>query len=140
MIRIVLDANIFISALLKPGSHPDAIVRLVREGKLLLVTSIPICTEILRVLKYPKIRKRLNSTDAELAAFIDMLASVAVVTAGTLVLPPLEADPDDTKYLACAVEGAADYIISGDHHLTDLGTFRGIRIVEPAFFIGIWNR
>ena len=46
-------------------------------------------------------------------------------------------DPDDNKVLACALEGKADFIVSGDHHLTDIGSFRGIPIVKPDAFLGI---
>ncbi len=137
MVRIVLDANQFVSALLKPGSNPDLILRLVREEKALLLVSEAICAELLRVLTYPKIQKRLNCTEEILAAFIDKLRSVAVVIPGAVKLPPLAADPSDTKYLECAVEGKADFIISGDHHLTDLLVFQGIRIVDPAAFLAL---
>lgn len=135
MVRIVLDANQFVSALLKPGSNPDLILRLVRDEKVLLLASDAICEELLRVLTYPKIQKRLNCTEEMLTAFVDRLRSVAVVVPGLVKLPPLAADPSDTKYLECAVEGKADFIISGDHHLTDLPVFQGIRIIDPATFL-----
>lgn len=137
MIRIVLDTNLFVSALLKPGSNPDIILRLVKDEKVLLLMSGSICLEISRVLTYPKIRKRLIASDEELKNFVQLLSTVAIITPDTLNLPPLDADPDDTKYLVCAVEGHADFIISGDHHLTDLVMYRGIRIVTPGDFIRI---
>lgn len=137
MIRIVLDTNLFVSAILKPGSNPDLILHLVKDEKVLLLMSDSICHEISRVLDYPKIRKRLTISDEELKSFMQLLNAVAIMTPDTLVLPLLEADPDDTKYLVCAVEGRADFIISGDHHLTDLVMYRGIRIVTPADFIQI---
>ncbi len=137
MIRIVLDTNLFVSALLKPGSSPDIILRLVKDEKVLLLMSGSICLEISRVLTYPKIRKRLIASDEELKNFVQLLSTVAIITPDTLNLPPLDADPDDTKYLVCAVEGHADFIISGDHHLTDLAMYRGIRIVTPGDFIRI---
>jgi putative PIN family toxin of toxin-antitoxin system len=135
MVRIVVDANQFVSALLKPGSNPDAIMQLVREEKVLLLMSEAICGEILRVLTYPKIRNRLNRSDEYLADFVERLRTIAIITPGALSLDPLASDPDDTKYLACAVEGNADFIISGDRHLTELKSFRGIRIVDPATFL-----
>jgi putative PIN family toxin of toxin-antitoxin system len=137
MIRIVLDTNQFVSALLKPGSTPDKIIQMVREEKVLLLMSDTICDEMFRVLTYPKIRKRLAVSDADLQNFVQLLRTVAIITPGIINLPPLASDPDDTKFLVCAVEGRADYIISGDHHLTDLLIFRGIRIVTPADFIQI---
>ncbi|TWJ33038.1 putative toxin-antitoxin system toxin component, PIN family [Geobacter argillaceus] len=135
MIRVVLDTNQFISALLKPGSTPDVIMRLVREEKLLLVISEAICDEILRVLAYPKISCRIAASAEELCHFMAKIRTVALFTDGTLPIAPLAADPDDTKYLICAVEGRADFIVSGDHHLTDLKAFSGIRIVTPAEFL-----
>lgn len=137
MIRIVLDTNLFISALLKPGSNPDKIINLVREEKVLLLASDNICTEITRVLMYPKIRKRLVATDDDLMNFVNLFRTIAIRTPGLLVIPPLAADPDDTKYLVCAIEGRADFIVSGDHHLTDLVVFHGIRIVSASEFLQI---
>jgi putative PIN family toxin of toxin-antitoxin system len=137
MIRIVLDTNLFVSALLKPGSNPDLILHSVKDEKVLLLMSDSICHEISRVLTYPKIRKRLTASDEELKNFMQLLGAVAIITPGTLNLPPLNADPDDTKYLVCAVEGHADFIVSGDHHLTDLVMYRGIPVVTPADFIQI---
>lgn len=137
MIRIVLDTNLFVSALLKSGSNPDRIIQLVRDEKVLLLISDSICYEISGVLAYPKIRKRLTLSDEELITFVKLLDTVAIITPGTLNLPQLDADPDDTKYLVCAVEGRADFIVSGDHHLSDLVVYRGIRIVTPADFLQI---
>lgn len=137
MIRIVLDTNLFVSALLTPGSNPDIILHLVKDEKVLLLMSDSICREISRVLAYPKIRKRLTASDEELKNFVQLLSTVAIITPGTLNLPSLNADPDDTKYLVCAVEGHADFIVSGDHHLTDLVMYRGIRTVTPVEFIQI---
>lgn len=137
MIRIVLDTNLFISALLKPGSTPDKIINLVREEKVLLLVSDDICTEITRVLMYPKIRKRLVVTDEDLMNFLSLFQTIAISTPGLLSIPPLAADPDDTKYLVCAIEGRADFIVSGDHHLTDLIVFQGIRIVSASEFLQV---
>jgi len=135
MIRVVLDANQFVSALLKPGSNPDTIMRLVREEKVLLLMSEAICDEVVRVLAYPKIFKRLNCSHEQLNAFVNGVRAVAVITPGRLSLTPLAADPADTKYLECAVEGKADYLVSGDHHLLDLKSFQGVPIVDSVTFL-----
>jgi putative PIN family toxin of toxin-antitoxin system len=140
MIRLVLDANVFVSALLKPGSNPDRIMQQVRAEQVTLLLSEAICAEYLRVLTYPKIAARLGQSPSELADFIERLRFVAVFVPGGLRLPPLTTDPSDTKYLECAVEGKADLIVSGDHHLLDLGTHAGIRIVDAATGLAIINR
>ena len=57
---------------------------------------------------------------------------------GEGVVDVIKADPTDNKYLACAHEGEADYIVSGDHHLLDLGAYEGIQIITASEFISIW--
>lgn len=47
----------------------------------------------------------------------------------------IKEDPSDNKYLACAHEGEADYIVSGDHHLLDIKAFKGIEIIRPKVFL-----
>ena len=137
MIRIVLDANQFVSALLKPGSNPAQIISLFREDKVKLLMSEEIISEISNVLLYPKIRKRHGKPPEYIAGFIRKLRAVSVMTNVGLTIDAVEDDPSDNKYLECAVEGGADFIISGDRHLKDLKVFRGIRIVSPADFVMI---
>jgi uncharacterized protein len=137
MLRVVLDANQFVSALLKTGSNPDLIMRMVREDRGTLIMSEDIRSEILRVLTYPKIAKRLACSPEELASFIDRLGAVAVMTPGAIMVEVIADDPSDNKYLDCAMEAKADFIVSGDHHLLDLHVFKGIRIITPASFLEI---
>lgn len=135
MMRAVLDANQFVSALLKPLSNSGTILTLIRDDKIRLLTSNEIISEITGVLLYPKIIKRINRSPEYIASFMDRIWSAAIVTKGALKINAIEDDPSDNKYLSCAVEGRADFIVSGDHHLLDLKTFKGIRIVDPATFL-----
>jgi putative PIN family toxin of toxin-antitoxin system len=137
MIRVVLDANQFVSALLKPDSNSAQILTLVREDKVRLVLSDAILSEIAGVLLYPKIQKRHGRSPEFIAEFMRRLCSVAILTEGKLKIEEIKDDPSDNKYLECAVEGTADFIISGDHHLKSLQSFRGIRIVDPATFLSM---
>jgi len=137
--RIVLDANQFVSALLKPGSNSAEIISLVRKGILELVISEDIILEIRSVLLYPKIRKRHNRSHKYIDTFLKKLISIAVLTPEKLKVDIIKEDPSDNKYLDCAAEGKADFIISGDHHLKDLKMFREIRILDPYSFLKIIN-
>ncbi len=137
MIRVVIDANIFVSAVLKPNSNPDKIIDLVQKGRIILLISHEIITEIKRVLLYPKIRKVLSLGVKEIGEFLTEVTKAAVTTPGKIRLDAVKHDPEDNRYLECAVEGQADFIISGDHHLTDLKTFRGIKIVDPVTFLNL---
>lgn len=60
---------------------------------------------------------------------------VAVLTPGNLSVKAIPDDPADGMVLACALEGQADFIVSGDHHLTDLKNYQGIKIVDPVTFL-----
>jgi hypothetical protein len=135
MIRVVLDANQYVSALLKPHSNPAQIVRLVYEGDLTLLLSPAILDELQRVLAYPAVKKLHCRTPEGIERFFMKLEKIAVMTPGLLSVSAIVDDPSDNIYLACAVEGAADFVVSGDHHLTDLKTFHGIPIVNPAIFL-----
>jgi len=135
MTRVVLDANQYVSLLLKPHSNPAKVVRLVYEGDLTLLLSPAILDELQRVLSYPRIKKLHHRTPEEIERFLRTLEKIAVMVPGILSVSAIIDDPSDDIYLAYAVEGSADFIISGDHHLTDLKTFRGIPIVNPATFL-----
>ncbi|MDP2158686.1 MAG: putative toxin-antitoxin system toxin component, PIN family [Nitrospirota bacterium] len=134
MIRVVIDANQFVSALLKPDSNPAWVLGLAREGKIQLIMSAAIIDEIRAVLLYPKIMKRHRRSPAQLELFLKKLLRVAVITRDEPTLDVIVNDPFDNKYLECAVAGRADFIISGDSHLTGLGLFQGIRILSPTHF------
>jgi uncharacterized protein len=135
MLRAVLDANQYVSALLKPRSNPARVIELVHAGQVTLLASPAILDEVRRVLSYPRLKKMHRRSPQEIEGFLAKLVKIACLTPGTLEVSAIKNDPSDDIYLACAVEGSADYIVSGDHHLTDLRVFQGIRIVNPAAFL-----
>jgi putative PIN family toxin of toxin-antitoxin system len=135
MLKVVLDANQYASALIKPGSNSARLIEFVYEGHFALVISAPIIDEVRRILSYPKLHKLHDRSIDEIDLFLKKLEKIAIVTPARLTVEAVKDDPTDNKYLACAIEGQADFIVSGDHHLTDLAEFRGIRIVSPATFL-----
>jgi putative PIN family toxin of toxin-antitoxin system len=138
MTRIVIDTNILVSAILTPEGNPAKILKLVLEGKLNLIISPAILEETRQVFNYPKLvmlMEKNNITRQEVYGFLDKMSRVALITPGKLEINAIPEDPADNKIIACALEGNADFIISGDHHLTDLKIFQGIKIVGPAAFL-----
>lgn len=133
--RIVVDANVFVSAILTPDSTSARVLDLVRENKVELLLSEAILLEIRRVLEYPKIAKRHKRSREELKTLMDEYIRFATMTPGRKMVRVVKEDPDDDRYLECAVEGKADFIVSGDRHLKDLKTFQGIPIVDPGTFL-----
>lgn len=58
-----------------------------------------------------------------------------MLTPGKLQLPGVTRDPKDDPVVACAVEGQADYIVSGDQDLLVLGEYEGVQVVTPRRFV-----
>ncbi len=137
MIRAVLDANVLVSAVLSPGGIPARIFRAWREDEFSLLTSPALLAELDRVLRYPRIKKRHGWSEEEIESFLEDLAHVAIFTPGKLSLAVIEDDATDDRYLECAVEGGADFIVSGDAHLLALGHFREIQIITPREFLSL---
>jgi len=140
---IVLDTNVLVSAILSPRSASAQIIRLVLDGVLNLAISRGILDEAYRVVRYPKLvrlMKKHGVTPREVESVIERLSAIAAVTPGELTLDVVQDDPSDKKILACAIESEADFIISGDCHLTNLKEYQGIAIVNPATFLSIVQR
>ncbi len=137
--KIVVDANIFASALLKPNSNPAKVIELVKQNRVELTISPSIIKEIKHILLYPKIKKYHCKTVQEIDEYFEDLLIFAWVVEGKEIIDIIKDDPTDNKYLACADEGEADYIISGDHHLLDLGTYKVAKIVKAKAFLEIWE-
>lgn len=127
--RLVVDTNVFISAALKEASWPGNTVRWIVKYGGLLKTAVTE-QEVIEVLQRPRIAP-------EIAPFF--LDNVQRVFAAAELVTIIETvtgcrDPDDDKFLALAVNGHADVIVSGDDDLLALDTFRGIPIISPVAF------
>lgn len=138
MIQIVLDTNVIISAIVNPAGSPGKILEQVFDQEVSLCLSPPMIAEIRRVLRYPKIvnliKQKGRTVELE-EDQIDKIVEIARVTMGQVTIKPIATDPDDDMFLECAIEANADYIISGDKHLKDLGNFQGVPILTPRAFL-----
>ncbi len=135
MIRAVLDANVFVSGILSNQGVPGRILQSWRDELFHLVISEPILQEIGRVLRYPKLSRRHGWTEEDLVRFIEDVRHLAMLTPGKLTLAVIKEDPADNRYLECALEAEADCIVSGGHHLLEVGEYRGIEILTPSAFL-----
>jgi putative PIN family toxin of toxin-antitoxin system len=135
-VRAVLDANVVVSALIRPEGPPGQIlVRLLRDSAFELIASTATLDEVRRSLRYPKVRRYFRLPEEELDLWVDALGAIAVVVEGKVSHRVVRADPADDIYIAAATDGLADYIVSGDRHLLDLAEHEGIRIVTPRTFL-----
>lgn len=137
MIRAVLDANVYVSAAVRPEGPPGQIIsRFLRGGAFEIVMSQAIVEELLRALSYSRVRKYIRpGLDPELW-FEDMVV-LSQLVAGERTVHGGSKDPDDDKYIAAAIEGRAAFVVAGDSDLLDLKKFEGIRIVSPRVFVDL---
>ncbi len=135
MTRVVLDANIFVSAVLKSTGNPARIIEMVKEERIKLLVSPDILGEVRATLLYPKLKNLHRRSARWVKGFLQELSAKADITPGELEVNAIKDDPSDNIYLACAVEGKAEFIVSGDAHLKNLQSFQNIPIVDPATFL-----
>jgi uncharacterized protein len=130
--RVVIDTNVFVSALISGSGPPSKILRAVQSKRITHLVSDPIVEEYLRVLEYPRIRKFKKVSDAfiaDIAAYLlyhtERVELVAAVK--------LSSDPDDDKFLNTAIDGRAEMLISGDKaDLLSLRMIEDIPILSAA--------
>lgn len=138
--RALLDANVYVSALLRPNGPPGQIVeRFLRVSAFELVLSPAIAGEVMRVLGYPKLR-RYFTPDVVPSEWFEDIAVRAHVVAGERSIPRCCRDPDDDKYIAAALEGGAEWLVTGDDDLLALGAYESVAIVRPATFLSMLDR
>jgi putative PIN family toxin of toxin-antitoxin system len=131
MRRVVIDTNIMVASLF--GGRSRQLVDLWRTGALTLCLSEEIRGEYLDILTRftrvrPDVRKLIASLEAgENAALVEPAERTDAVAD----------DPADNAFLECAIAAEAEAIISTDRHLLDLGTFRGIPILQPGRFLEV---
>ena len=129
--RIVLDTNVFISSFF--GGNPRTIIDLWKDGRLTLCLSQDIFDEYIEVLR----RLGLDNTP-ELEELLKLFATGFRIVFTTRT-PEIHvvADPDDDKFIACALALKAGCVVSGDKVLVDVRLYQGIRIVTPREFLEI---
>lgn len=135
MPRAVLDANIYVSALIQPNGPPGRILdRLLRRDAFTAVLSPSIIVEMQRALSYPKVRKLLRGDLDPLLWFEDIIV-LSDLVADTPITPGTCADADDEKYIAAAVEAQAEYVVTGDGLLLAVKEYGRVRVVAPRIFL-----
>jgi len=129
-VRVILDTNVFVSGVFFSGP-PFRILEAWRDRRLQLIASQEILEEYQRV----------GETLAEqfpgvnLQPIIDLVTTNAEIFPNQVLPESVCEDPDDDKFLACALISRCKMIVSGDRHLLKVSGFRGIKVVKPRQFI-----
>lgn len=139
-IRAVLDTNVLVSGVISPQGAPRKILELAVGGAFRVVSSRAINHEILDVLHRDAIYVRYRLTEEVIDGVAALLYEGALLTEDRYRVAKVRKDPDDNKFIACALEGEADYIVSGDEHLLAIKHYQGIQIVDARMFLELLNR
>jgi len=129
MSRVVLDTNVYISALMFGGLPGELLDLAFLRSFTLIISSLPL--EELD----DKLRDKFGVSPEDAAFLRARLERVAQVVEPRDVLRVIDEDPDDDRVLECAAEGRADIIVSGDRHLLKLAEYHGIPIVTVRQFM-----
>jgi putative PIN family toxin of toxin-antitoxin system len=132
--KVVPVTNTVISGLLWLGA-PREILTLAREGEITLYTSPVLLGELRDVLNRPKFAERLKKVKTTPRKLSLEFAALAKLTRPKPIEPVILANPGDDAVLACALSANAQIIFSGDSHLLELKTYRGISILTARQFL-----
>lgn len=131
MLRAVLDTNVLLSALIGTGK-PRELWRAAVERKFVVIISKELFAEFLSVVEREKFRTVRKGTVGRFVSQLIRISTMAVIKSSYKVV--LE-DPDDDMVINTAYSGKADYIVTGDSHLLEMGKFRKIKIINIDSFL-----
>jgi len=135
LLRAILDTNVYVSGTILSRGIPFEVLEAWRRHEYILITSEAIITEIERVLRYPRIRDRYAIAGEDIARLTASLRTDALMVPGMYEVSGVSSDPDDDKFLACALEAQADCVVTGDPDLLVLGHYQGVDILKLREFL-----
>jgi uncharacterized protein len=131
--RLVIDRNVWIAALISPTGTARQLVGAVLDHDIDILMSEATFAELVSRLDRPKFDRYREQEAWNL--FLSELVELALWHEDTGTATGISRDPDDDKFLALAVTGQADAIISGDRDLLELAAHEGVPVLSPAQFL-----
>ena len=129
-LRVVLDTNVYASAFNFPHGKVASIWEHALKGTYTLLISPAIVAELANIL-----REKFKWPEGEITARAKRFPRMAEIITPKIVPNVIKDDPTDNHILACAREGQADLIVSGDKHLRRIKVYEGIPIIRPTDFL-----
>ncbi len=142
MLRVILDTNVIVSAVISDKGAPRRIYEAWREGRFNLVTAPVLIVEVDGVLRRPKIQQRYRLTDIDIASQLLLLSTQAyqIPDPDLDSVEPIVGDPADNMFLACCLSSQPDFLVTGDQELVSLGQHGATQIVSPGEFLTLLAR
>jgi putative PIN family toxin of toxin-antitoxin system len=134
--RAVPDTNVLVAAAISPDGTCGQLLKAALERRWVMVASPKLLAELADVLARRKFRRWLTHDDVRL--FVDAIRQLADMLPDPSAAPPVTRDPDDDYLVALARAVAADAVVSGDPHLTELHNLEP-PVLTPAAFLATIN-
>jgi putative PIN family toxin of toxin-antitoxin system len=132
--KVVLDINVLISALLWHGP-PHDLLKLIEKGAFTLCVTSDMLTDLMQVLARPKFFDRIEKLKTSCSELLIGVVDIAELYPDRKISRVVKNDPDDDNILSCARTSGAKHIVTGDPHLLDLKNWCGISILTPRRFL-----
>ena len=129
--RVVLDTNVVVSALLWGGT-PERLIEAAGDGLLYLVTTEALVAELAGILGRARFDVKLRQRNLSAAEIVARYREIAEIVEAAPIAELRLRDPDDAAVLACALAARAEAIVSGDDDLHALGSYQDIPVLSPA--------
>lgn len=129
--KVVIDTNIFVASFLNPAGTPRKIIDIWKDGRIVLC----LCAEIIE--EYIDVLSRFGlESEKELEELLEVFKKKVHIhfVAIDRQLKLVAADPEDDKFVECAMSAQATVVVSGDKHLLDLKRHKNISILSPSQF------
>ncbi|MFA4819893.1 MAG: putative toxin-antitoxin system toxin component, PIN family [Candidatus Aenigmatarchaeota archaeon] len=137
MIKLVLDTNVFVSGFLWEGNEAELIRKIERKDAMNFI-SPEILSEIKDVIGRDKFKNLLAKHNLIADEIIEKIVSLSHIVIGRkLEENVVKADPKDDKFIECAMNSSADYIVTGDKHLLELKEYENVKIITAKEFVDI---
>jgi len=137
--KVVLDTNVWVSAILW-GGLPAKIVSLAEEKSVEIVLSEEILREINRILGYNRLREVYEQAGVSKDALMSIIVTIGRLVDVVTRLNVVPEDDSDNRILECALDGDAEYVVTGDRHLLRLRNFKKVKILSVREFIRLTRK
>ena len=135
-LKAVLDANVWVSALLW-GGKPAEIIEAAENRKITIILSEEIVRELSQVLAYPKLKKVYKAEGLSQEDLMEAVLKIGKFVKIAKKVNVVEEHPADDKFIECALAAGAEYIVSGDKHLLKIVNYKKIQILAVNEFLRI---
>ena len=135
-LKVVLDTNVWISALLW-GGKPAEIVKAAEKKQFVILLSEEIAGEISQVLTYPKIARIYKAAGMRREDLVEAVLKIGKFVQVTGKVSVIVEHPADDKFIECALAANAEYIVSGDRHLLKVGSYKKTRVLSVSEFLQV---